>query len=105
NLAIDVGVGSAALGNAVTVSGNLTLNTGTLSAGSNNINLAGNWTNNGGTFSPGTGTVTLTGTNQSITGSTTFNNLTKNVTTARTLTFDSAGTQTIGGTSNLQGAS
>jgi hypothetical protein len=105
NLAIDVGAGSATLGNTITISGNLTLASGTLSAGANNINLAGNWANAGGMFSGGTGTVTLNGTNQSITGSTTFNNLTKQVNTARTLTFDSTGTQTITGTMTLQGVS
>src|SRR5207248_2376366 len=49
--------------------------------------------------------VILTGANQTISGSTTFNNLTKTVATARTLTFDATGTQTITGTMLLQGSS
>ena len=52
-------------------------------------------------------TVTLNGTGQSISGSTTFYNLTKSVTSADTLTFAASSTQTIasGGTLTLNGAS
>src|SRR5207249_2743309 len=69
------------------------------------INLVGNWNNTGGTFNAGSASVILTGANQTISGSTTFNNLTKTVATARTLTFDATGTQTITGTMLLQGSS
>lgn len=92
------------------VSGNVTINasdasnTNELDAGSSTWNVGGNWTNND-TFTAGTSTVTLDGTNQSISGSTTFNNLTKTVTTARTLTFGASSTTTITGTATLQGAS
>ena len=62
--------------NDVTVSGNVTITSGTLNAGGRNITLGGNWSNSG-TFTPSTGTVTFAsqGT-QTITGNTTFNNLT-----------------------------
>src|SRR5207248_1737290 len=86
-------------------SGTLTFNGATLSAGGNTINLAGNWNDNGGTFNGSGGTVALTGGNQTISGSTAFNNLTKTVATARTLTFDATGLQTITGTMILQGSS
>src|ERR1035437_10359137 len=105
NLIIDTGAGTATLGGGITVAGNLTLNSGILVAGVRNIDVAGNWTNTGGSFSGGTGTVTLIGGNQTITGSTTFRNMSKDVTTARILTFDSAGTQTITGTLALRGTS
>jgi hypothetical protein len=92
----------------LTLSG-LTIGSGTwLNAGTAaNINVAGTWTNSGGTFFPGTGTVTLNGAGQSITGSNTFYNLTKTVSTADTLTFAASSTQTIsaGGTLTLSGAS
>jgi len=104
NLVIAPGAG-ATLGGAITVSGNLTMDGATLSAVVNNINLVGNWNNTGGTFNAGSASVILTGANQTISGSTTFNNLTKTVATARTLTFDATGTQTITGTMLLQGSS
>ncbi|MCK4891526.1 MAG: hypothetical protein KAS78_02545, partial [Candidatus Pacebacteria bacterium] len=88
------------------VNGNLTITAGTLDATATpyNINLAGNWSNSG-TFTPRSGTVTLDGTSQSILGNTTFYNLTKNVTSADTLTFGNSTTQIITGTMDLQGAS
>ncbi len=104
NLVIGSGAG-ATLGGGITVSGNLTIDSATLSAAGNNINLVGNWTNNSGIFNSGSGTVVLTGTNQTISGSTTFNNLIKTVATAQTLTFNATETQTITGTMLLQGAS
>ena len=80
--------------------------TGTLTVGSGALNLSGNWSN-GGTFTAGTGTVTFSGTNQFISGTTTFFNLIKNVTATATLTFQngSAGKTTITNTLNLQGVS
>ncbi|MFA4917509.1 MAG: Ig-like domain-containing protein, partial [Syntrophales bacterium] len=84
---------------------NVTLSGGTLTAPTGNINISGNWTNPGGTFAPGTGTVVLNGTNQTISGSTTFYNLTKSVSTADTLTFTAGTTQTINNTLTLNGAS
>ncbi len=66
------------------IGGNLTLNSGTLDAGTaNNINMtAGNWTNNGATFTPANSTVTFSGSGaQAINGTSTvqtFKNLTTN---------------------------
>ena len=89
---------------ALSIAGDVSI-TGTLNVGSGSINLTGNWSNSG-TYTPGTGTVTFDGTNQSISGATTFYNLTKNVTAAATLTFQngSAGKTTIENTLTLQGA-
>ncbi len=91
------------------VNGNLTITTGILDAvsGSNyDINLAGDWSCSG-TFQPRNGAVTFDSTTQSVSGSATFYNLTKTVTSEDTLTFDNTGTQTIaaGGTLTLQGQS
>ncbi len=77
---------------------------GTLTSGSGTIQCAGNWSNSG-TFTPGTGTVVLDGTNQFMTGSSTFNKLTKTVSSAATLTFQAGGTTTVTNTLTLQGAS
>jgi fibronectin-binding autotransporter adhesin len=83
NLTIDADLQSVSLTNAVTITGNLTLSSGTLdvTAANRGMNIKGNWNNNGGTFMPRAGTVTLNGTaDQVIDGSTvtTFNNLTIN---------------------------
>lgn len=100
------GTGSTwALTAALNVDGNLTITSGTLSAGdgAETINLAGNWTNNSG-FTHASGTVILDGADQTIAGAaTTFNNLTKNVTTARTLTFTESVTHVVAGTLTLTG--
>jgi hypothetical protein len=66
--------------------------------------VAGNWTNSGGTFTPQSGTVTLAGSNQTISGSTTFYGLSKTGTTTDTLTFQAGSTQTVQGPLSLQGA-
>lgn len=72
---------SVTLNQSITVNGNVTLTSGTLAAGAYTMTVKGNWTQTGGTFSPGTGTVVFNGTAspssiQTITGATTFNNLT-----------------------------
>jgi fibronectin-binding autotransporter adhesin len=60
-----------------TIGGNVTID-GTLTLDADAPGVAGNWTNNG-TFNAGTSTVTINGTtDQSISGSSTFNNLTIN---------------------------
>ena len=104
---LTIGTGSQMALNdgSLNVGGNVAI-TGTLTVGSGSLALTGNWSNSGA-FTPGTGTVTFNGTNQSISGATTFYNLTKNVTTATTLTFQngSASKTTITNTLNLQGAS
>jgi hypothetical protein len=87
---------------------NLTITAGTLdvTATPYNLNVAGNWSNSG-TFTPRTGTVTFNGTNQSLTGSTTFYNFSKSDSTDNstdlTLTFDNTATQTIGGLLTFDG--
>ncbi len=82
---------------------NFTITNGTLNANGKAMTIGGNWSNSG-TFTANSNTVTLDGTDQTISGSNTFYNLTKNVTTARTLTFEAGSTQTVTGTLNLQGA-
>jgi hypothetical protein len=108
NLAIASTDGTAdtfQLGAALDVNGNLT-NSGTFTVTASNfqINAAGNWTNTG-TFSPNSGTVIFDGTNQTLSGATTFNAFTKTVASAATLTFPASTTQTFSGTLTLQGAS
>jgi hypothetical protein len=87
-----------------TVSGNLTITAGTLEGGARTVSVGGNWAN-AGTFTAGTSNVTLTDADHTISGSTTFNNLTCTVAAARTLTFTAGTTTTVSGTLTLQGAS
>ena len=62
----------------MTVAGNLLINSGaTFNSGGFSTGLSGNWTN-AGTFTPSSGTVILNGTSKTVTGNTTFNNLTVN---------------------------
>ncbi len=83
---------------------NITLNaSGTYLAKASTITLSGNWSNSG-TFTPSTSGVVMNGTAQSITGNTTFNNFTKSVASAATLTFAAGSTTTINGTATLNGA-
>lgn len=77
---------------------------GTLAATTGTIRNAGNWANSG-TFTAGAGTVILDGTGQTLTGDTSFNNLTKTTATADTLTFAAGSTTTIANTLTLRGAS
>lgn len=93
---------------ALTLSGNLSRSGGTLDATASNydINLSGNWLATGGSFTARAATVTLSANaSHTITGSTTFNNLSQVSTAADTLTFEAGSTQTVGGTLTLQGAS
>jgi fibronectin-binding autotransporter adhesin len=90
---------------ALDVNGNLAIASGaTLNSAGQNIALAGNWSN-GGTYTPGANTVTLDGTDQSISGSTSFAGLSKIVAATATLTCEAGATQTVTGTLTLQGAS
>lgn len=101
----------------LSVDNNLTITAGTLNTTTNgcysggpgttcNIKVAGNWSNSG-TFTANTATVTLNGTDQTITGTTTFYNLTKQETTDnsadQTLTFTHSTIYTISNTFNLDG--
>jgi hypothetical protein len=74
----------------------------TFNAGTNSFSLSGNFADSG-TFTATAGTATFNGTNQSISGSTTFYNLSK--TGSNTLTFEAGKTQTIMGTTTLKGTS
>lgn len=91
---------------ALTIAQNINIASGTLDVTASNyaLNIAGNWANTG-TFTPRSGTVTLNGTNQSITGTSTFYNLTKSVVVADTLTFGADQTQTISNIWTANGAS
>lgn len=60
---------------------------------------------NAGTFNADKGTVELIGTGQAISGSTTFEDLTKTVASADTLTFAAGSTQTVEGALTLEGGS
>ena len=81
---------------------------GKLDATTNNrtITCSGDWTN-AGTFTPRSGTATFNGTDQQITGSTTFNNVSKtdssNNSTDLSLTFAAGSTTTISGLLTLTG--
>ena len=94
-------VGATANTDDIVIATNATL---TIS-GSNQLNVGGNWMNNG-TFAANTSTVVLNGTYQFIGGDTTFYNLTKNVLSADTLTFEngSANKTIVANTLDLQGA-
>ncbi len=92
----------------VTLQRDISLTDLTIAAGSSliapagTLSVAGNFTNNGA-FVHNSGTVLLNGANQAISGSSTFQNLTKIGTGAATLTFPAGGTQTIAGMLSLQG--
>src|SRR3989344_5624289 len=88
-------------GGTVNVGSGVTIR-GTLSAGSNTITLSGSLLN-AGTFTAGTSTVALNGTGQSLSGSTTFYNLSKVVTTSETLLFAASQTFTITNSTTLKG--
>jgi hypothetical protein len=88
----------------VDVNGTLEFSSGTLTAPSGNLQVSGDWNRTGGAFNANGGTVLLDGNNQTIYGDNNFNNLSKIVTNAYTLTLGAGKTQTIGGTLTLRGA-
>lgn len=89
----------------ITLSDDFTVSGGTFTSTSGTMFIADNFTHSGGTFTHNSGTVDLNGTGgQTISGSTTFNNLTSTTAVARTLTFVAGTTQTILGDMTLQGA-
>lgn len=101
--------GTLTLGTSLThtISGNITLNNGTLNGGSSTLNLTGNWTGTGSNFTAGTSVVALTGVTQSILTSTTFNSLTfggtgaKTIAASVTVTINGTMTITNGATANI----
>ncbi len=112
NVTVNVGAQTLTLvGSGLSLSGNLALTSGTLDASTNGcagvscpITLAGHWQGGTNLFVPRTSTVTLNGTNQQITGTSTFYNLTKTTATTDTLTFSANQTQTVTNTWTAQGA-
>lgn len=100
------GSGKVLLGANLDVNGNLGLYGSTLDASSSNysVTLSGSLRNSGD-FTKRSGGFTLDGTNQTLSGSTIFNNLTKTVTSPLTLTLDSTARQNISGSLVLQGSS
>ncbi|MFC1587980.1 beta strand repeat-containing protein, partial [Planctomycetota bacterium] len=88
---------------ALDIDGNVLVNGGILTLNGSPVSVGNNWTFTSGTINSNTSTVTLDGGDQSINGSTTFNNLTKNVAATTTLTFQNGTTQIIAGTMDFQG--
>ena len=100
------GSGVYRLGSDLSVSQSLKLYTGTLDVDQSShydITLSGDLVAYG-TLQTQSGTVTLNGADQAVKGSTHFRNLVKNVSTTRTITFESNTKQTLSGSLTLQGA-
>jgi hypothetical protein len=90
---------------AVSVSSNLTIGGGTLTANNSQITVTRNWTRNSGAFNQGNSTVTFNGgVAQTLTGSTTFYHLSA-LTTNTTLQFTSGTTYYVSGVLTLQNVS
>ena len=90
---------------ATTVNGSFTLTSGTFVAPSAaNLTVSRNFTHFGGNFTHNSGTVVLNTTNMAeVTGSTTYNNLTCS-TGGKTINFGAGDTQTVVGTTTLNGS-
>ncbi|MGB9911096.1 MAG: LamG-like jellyroll fold domain-containing protein, partial [Microgenomates group bacterium] len=86
----------------LSVDENLNISSGVFSA-YETINLGGDFINNG-SFLHNNGTVVLNGSNQSIWGTTTFYNLSKQVNSSAILTFEAGKRQTILGALTLKGS-
>jgi hypothetical protein len=71
---------------------------------SGDVTVSGNWSMDAGTFTHNNHKVTFDGTDQSITGNTTFHDFSKSVAAADTLTFAAGSTTTITNALTLQGA-
>ncbi|MCA9402259.1 MAG: hypothetical protein KC897_00635 [Candidatus Omnitrophica bacterium] len=108
NVDFDGSSGTWVLEEGLDVNGTLRLSDGSLDANvteNNTVRVSGAWVNRGGTFVERAGTVVLDGNDQELIGSEDFYNLTKAVTIAGTLTFDSTGSFTVANTLNLSGIS
>ena len=88
----------------VDINGTFTQTGGTFNAPSGSMMVSGDWSRSGGTFNHNSATVYLDGEDQTISGSTTFNNLFKTDNPDKTLTFPAGNTQTILGVLRLHGA-
>ncbi|MFC1570680.1 DUF2341 domain-containing protein, partial [Candidatus Omnitrophota bacterium] len=89
----------------VDVTGSVMIDTSAvLNTNGNNITVGGDWENTGSFNTSGAGGVTLAGVDQTISGETTFFNLTKVVTEPAVLTFEKDKTQTITNSLQLEGA-
>ena len=98
------GAGFTAPAGTASFAGDATFNSGaTFNASSGTASFAGDFTNEG-EFKANGGTVELDGAAQQLSGSTTFNNLTKIAESTDTLTFKAGDTQTIAGALILEGA-
>ncbi len=75
-----------------------------LNASTSSWTVSGDWSNSD-TFTASTSSITLDGIGQGISGSTTFNDLIKDVTSSDTLTFANGSTQIVSGTLTLAGRS
>ncbi len=93
--------------NALDINGDLSVAAGNFTSTSAMMTIQGNYALSGGAFNHNSGTVVFDGGNQTLTGSTTFNNLTKTDSVDDgsdvILTFDSNATQTILGALTLDG--
>ncbi|MBF0491760.1 MAG: hypothetical protein HQM15_03170 [Deltaproteobacteria bacterium] len=96
--------GAALLPGDLSIGSALTLQAGTLDANGHKLTVLGDWINTGGAFTASGGTVDLGTASQSISGSNTFYNLTKSVSSAATLTFANGSTQTVSNNLSLNGA-
>ena len=105
-LAVSGGTFTGSAGD-VDVNGDVDLSLGILTAPSGAFTVSGDWSKSGGTFTPGSGTVTLDGADQTVSGTTTFNNLTKvnllDDSNNETLTFESGTTTTMDGVLTIDG--
>ena len=100
NVLIPAGLTNYPVITAADTCNNITISTGaslTIS-GSGTLAVYGNWTNNGGTFTPGTGTVRLSGGASTLSGATSFSNLTL----AGTGTVTMAGGITVNGILSME---
>ncbi|MDP6575217.1 MAG: SdrD B-like domain-containing protein, partial [Candidatus Peribacteraceae bacterium] len=98
------GSGYYTFGGMIDIAGDLKNYTGNL-VSSGSITMSGNWLNVGDFTHDGGGTVNFDGSDQTISGSTVFWNLTSTGASADTLTFDYTSRQSVSGALTLKGAS
>lgn len=89
----------------ITLNSTFTMTGGTFTATADTLYLGGDFSHTSGTFTHNNGEVAFDGTDQQLSGATTFYDFTKTVSSAATLTFPQDATTTIAGLATLQGAS